>query len=232
MRGRRGSVLGASPNPNSWGSFSGLWRASEIYTARVGFSWPTKSLAVSIWPSSVNATSTGDATFFGSVSSGYPSYSSVWQKSIDGGQTWANVSGTENESTLSLTGLTIADDESLYRLYAEAGLRKVFGGPVEVQFDTITVSISSQPSNSFSSVGWWASFFAFASGVGDKYGGSYTATYQWQELISGVWTNLSGKTNSSLFVNVEDATFEGRSYRVIASVGSSTATSDAAMIEF
>jgi hypothetical protein len=45
MRGRPGGILGAVVSPNDSGAFSGLWRASEIYAARVGSSWPLSAFA-------------------------------------------------------------------------------------------------------------------------------------------------------------------------------------------
>jgi hypothetical protein len=233
MRGRRGAILGATVSPSAFGAFSGLWRASEIHAARVGSSWPSNSLTVSVFPSFEDATASGTATFFASVSSSYASYSSVWQKSTDGGQTWSNVSGTENDTTLSLTGLTVADDETQYRFLAEAGLsRQGIGGPVEIRFDTISISFWSQPSNAFSGIGQTASFFAGAQASGDKYGGFFSASYQWQELINGDWVDVQGETFSSFSVPNNDASDEGRTFRVVVSAGGESLASDSVEIVF
>jgi hypothetical protein len=233
MRGRRGGILGAAVSPSAFGAFSGLWRASEIYAARVGFSWPSKSLTASVSPSFVDATITGEASFSAFVSSSYASYSSVWQKSTDGGQTWSNVSDTEDETTLAITGLTIANDEDLYRFLAEAGLnRQAVAGPVEIRFDTISISFWSQPTNASSGIGQSASFFAGAAATGDKYSGFFSISYQWQELIGGDWVDVQGETFSSFSVPNNEASDEGRTFRVVASAGDETLASDSVEVVF
>ena len=52
-----------------------------------------------------------------------------------------------------------------------------------------------------------------------------TATYQWQELVSGTWTNISGATAPTATVNIADSAATTHSYRLLATNVGGTTTS-------
>lgn len=222
MRGRSGGMIGTSPTA---GSLSGLWRASEIYAMRVLDSWPRRFLSLSVSPEYADATESSQAEFFRSLSSDYPSTTSIWEKSVDNGATWTTVSGA-NSDTLTLTSQTIANDGDLYRATATAGLRVVYSSPVSVRFDTILFTVFSQPQNTTVPAGQTAYFYISVGASGVTHGGSYSPSYQWQRLNGSLWQNMVGETSDS--IGVLDV--QGRQYRVRVSVGGNSLTSNAATL--
>jgi hypothetical protein len=157
MRGREGAFIGATP----FGVENGIWHCSEVFARRRSFEWPSQTLIAFVSPSSVDATESGEATFFSAVSSSYPSHSISWQKSTDGGESWQTISGSEGQQNLSLTGLNSQDSGSLYRAIATAGLRQSASAPASV-FIEAAGSLSVEPLTIYlnESAGFTATFTA------------------------------------------------------------------------
>ena len=82
-----------------------------------------------------------------------------------------------------------------------------------------------QPTNQSTNSGSTATFTALASGSGG------TITYQWQDNRTGSFTNVaSGGTSASYTTPNTDATYQGRSYRVVATDSNGSVTSGTAQL--
>lgn len=220
MKGRKGTRIGTPPSIGS-----GVWRISEAYAALRRGEWPRRFLSLSVYPEYADATESSQAEFFRSLSSDYPSTTSIWEKSVDNGATWTTVSGA-NSDTLTLTSQTIANDGDLYRATATAGLQVVYSSPVSVRFDTILFTVFSQPQNTTVPAGQIANFDISAGASGVTHGGFYSPSYQWQRLSGSLWQDMAGATSD--FIGVLDV--QGRQYRVRVSVGGSFMVSTAATL--
>ena len=85
--------------------------------------------------------------------------------------------------------------------------------------------ITVQPTNQSTNSGSTATFTALASGSGG------TITYQWQDTRTGSFTNVaSGGTSASYTTPATDATYQGRSYRVVATDSNGSVTSGTAQL--
>lgn len=164
----------------------------------------------------------GETVTLAAAGTGFPAPVFQWQRSIDGGSTFSNISGALGTS---YTTPPMTDETSGYRYRASL---TNYAGTVYTNAAIITVlippapTISSHPSNQTVTVGNNATFSASASGV-------VTST-QWQENISGTWTNMSGKTASPLVLTGLTLADTGRSFRVVFTNPGGSATSNAATL--
>jgi hypothetical protein len=169
--------------------------------------WPSRNLTIawpfSGWPSYspidyADATQNGSATFNASVGGDYSlngtEFAYFWERSTDAGATWATVAASSGSFTLDTygntvslerTGQTIANNGELYRLAVINGLKAVFGPSGTMQFDTVTISFSYNPTSIIRSAGQNAYFESQASAVGQTYGRAYGGSYQWQRSTNG-----------------------------------------------
>ena len=83
-------------------------------------------------------------------------------------------------------------------------------------------SITSQPTSQTVNVGQSASFSVSASGTG-------TLTYQWQKLVNGTWTNISGATSSTYTITAAATTDAGSYWVIVANVGGSVTSNTATL---
>ena len=128
-------------------------------------------------------------------------YAYQWQRSADGGATWANISG----ATLSSYALVPADAGADVRavvtatnVYGVASANSALVGPVLTvpPVNSAAPAITGTPQRSFTltaAPGAW-------SGTGDVY------TYQWQRSTDGggTWADISGATTATYPVAVTD----------------------------
>lgn len=239
MRGRIGGRIGATVLPDGTNA-KGVWGIGEVYAASRGYlgsnyyeygpPWPTGTLSID-WGGTdyADATGTGNATFSPAVTTTYtPVYS--WEKSTDSGATWTAVSG-ETTNTLSLTGKSLSDNGTLYRLVADAGLKVVRSASATLRYDTVTVAFDYGPSNMTSNT--YAYFEAAATATGVTYSATYTPSYQWQESTDAgsTWSNISGATSGYLSFAVTSG-MDGYRYRCVATFAGETATSSAATLTY
>lgn len=245
MRGRIGGRIGKMVVPSSY-SAKGVWGIGEVYAAIRGYigyadyysgdggSWPMGTISIA-WPyiyyqgyQDYADVTSGSGAFSPEVTTTYPALTYSWQRSTDGGTTWATVPN-ETDASITLTGQTTANDGEKYRLVANAGLKIVYGPAGTVQCDTVTVSFYSNPASQFSTTN--AYFDAGANAYGVTYGRYYEPAYQWQRSTNGgsSWSNLSGQTNSYLYFAV-NSSMDGYKYRCVASYAGQTATSTAATL--
>lgn len=240
--GRLGGRIGTSSPPSSY-SASGIWTLSDVYSAYRGLfsgfgsNWPANTLSI-VWPTSpywpyatgdfADATGTGSGTFSPSITTDYPSVAYSWEISTNSGGTWSAVPGEAGQS-LSVSGKTISDDGTLYRLVANAGLREVRSSSGTLRYDSVTVSFSYGPTNYTTTS--TAYFDAYATATGVTYGGSYSPAYQWQQSTDGgsTWSNMSGKTSSTLMLSATPE-MDNYRYRCVASFDGQSATSGSARL--
>lgn len=239
---------------SSQGSAKGVWGMAEVYAASRGYlgggydyyggsTWPTSTLSVT-WPNAgywggyatldyIDATQDGSGTFSPTVDTNYASVSYSWERSTDGGTTWTSVSG-ETDPTLALTGQTTANDEDKYRLIADAGLKVVRSDPGTVRVDSPAPSIGYHPQSQTVAEGDYVYLEVYASCTGPKYGGYYTPTLQWQVSTDGgtTWTNQGSAMQTTEAYQYFSATASdnGKKYRVVATFGSQSVTSNVATI--
>ena len=244
MRGRIGGRIG-SVLPPTGSSASGVWALADVYAALrgafgydyYGMPWPKNTVSIS-WPYQyyvgyvdwVDATETGGGTFLPDVTSTYPALAYSWEKSTDSGATWTTVSG-ETSASLALSGKTISDNGTQYRLVADAGLKVFRSTAGTLRYDTVTVSFYYSPYSTTSNT--YVYFDASASAAGVTYGANYTPAYQWQLSTDGgsTWANISGATSSYLYLSVTES-MDGYKYRAVASFAGQSATSGAATLTY
>lgn len=251
MRGRIGGRIGATLLPNG-STASGVWGIAEVYAAIRGYlgsnyyeygpAWPTGTISIAwpynyYWPYGtidyIDATQDGTGTFSPTVTTTYGAVTYSWERSTDGGTTWAAVSG-ETEATLSLTGQTTANDGDQYLLVADAGLKVVRSAPGTVRVDSPTLTISYQPQSQTVADGEYVYLEVYASLHGPTYGGYYTPTLQWQISTDGgtTWTNQGSAAQTTETYKYFQATTadNGQKYRVVATFGAQSVTSNVATI--
>lgn len=163
----------------------------------------------------------GAATFSATATGGSASIAYQWEVSTDGGTTWANVSGATS-ATLSLTGLTAAEHGRQYRVKATSGSDTVFS--TSATLTTVTLSITTQPTDAAVTVGQAVNLSVVASSSG-------SITYQWQSSTdAGVtWSNVSGAT-SATYSFTPSVVVAGTLYRTAVTANSATIYTRAATV--
>ena len=138
-----------------------------------------------------------------------------WQSSLDGSN-WSNIDG-QNTNTLSLTGLELSDNETMYRVVATA----VTPVATEVRNSNVAILSILQSDLSFgvysTAVSSDANAEATLSATATETVYGATPTYQWQQLgTDGVtWNNLS-ETTDTLSLTGLDISDNGNKYRLVA----------------
>lgn len=166
-------------------------------------------------------TSSGTASFSITTTGTTPTYQ--WQVSTNGGTTWTDISG-ETTTSLSLTGLVLANSTNQYRcslnsgaVLSNAAILTVYDPPV----------ITQQPSNlTVCANATSGSFSVTATGS--------NLTYQWQRSIDAgtTWSNITGATTSTLSFTSFTNSMDGYQYKVIVTGSSpcAAATSNVATL--
>lgn len=235
-RGRFSSSVGEKPFPTT-SSASGIWRLPEVAGA-ISFSYPGDFFNTSGWPAAPvvtaeigfnnlrDATATGTASFSGTITSDYP-VSSEWERSVDGGVTWSVMTG-ETGLSITLAGLTMANDGDMYRIVAVTPFKRVASASDSVRYDSVSsIQWSQHPLNAIVYAGNYtigdAIFTANAYATGDRYGASYTnLPRQWQVSTNGgsTWTNVAGATGASFRLYQQPTlAMNGYQYRARGSFG-------------
>ena len=163
----------------------------------------------------------GAATFSATATGGSASIAYQWEVSTDGGTTWAAVSGATS-ATLALTGLTAAEHGRQYRVKATSGSDTVFS--TSAALTTVTLSITTQPTDAAVTVGQTVNLSVVASSSG-------AITYQWQSSTdSGVtWGNVGGAT-SATYSFTPSVVVVGTLYRTAVTANSATIYTRAAAV--
>lgn len=178
-------------------------------------------------PSAQNACGSDTATFTVSVSGPTPQ-NHQWQRSTDGGATFADladgpgVAGATTD-TLTLTGLTGADNGHQFRAVVSTGGGTVTSSPATLTAGTAP-SITTQPSDKLRSDGAQVSFAAAASG-------SPSPDAQWQTSTDGgtIFGDILGET-ADTYTTTATLAEDGHQFRAEYTNDCGTATSDAATL--
>lgn len=250
MRGRIGGRIGATVLPGT--TAPGIWGLGEVYAAIRGYlgysfeyggsAWPAGTISAtwpytSFWPYTlldfIDATADGTGTFSPTITTTYESVSYSWEKSTDDGETWSTVSG-ETAATLELTGQTASNDGDKYRIVVDSGLRVARSEPGTVRFDPPTVSFSYHPQSQSVAVDDYVYLDAYASAIGPTYSTSYTPTMQWQVSTDGgtTWADTGSPIQNNWVYKsfMAAAGDNGKKFRLVASFGANSATSNVATI--
>ena len=212
--------------------FEGAWvtaQVSELSWFGVGAEPPF--IPASQQPQDVSADDGGSAGF--SVTAlGAPPFSYQWQRSDDGGSTWADLAGATQRELL-LTGLRSApagsggDDAARLRVIVRNP-----DGPTTSQSALLTVRppvvaapvISASPASLSVVAGADASFRVTATGSG--------LLLQWQRSSDGgsSFQDLAGETGAELHLSAVPLTDDGLQFRVVVRNAGGSVTSDAATL--
>ena len=176
-------------------------------------------------PASLTVTAPAAASFTGG-GTGLPVPTYQWQRSNDGGTTWADITGATS-ATYSLPSTSASDNGARFRLIASNGI----GTAATSTAATLTVNaapaISTQPASQTVTAPATAVFSVVASGLP-------TPSYQWQRSddAGSTWANVaSGGTAATYTTAATSASDNGARFRVVASNGiGSAATSSTATL--
>lgn len=197
----------------------------DVLTVNLAASAPT----INTQPASVskNVGQTANFTVAASIGDG-ASVSYQWQKSTDGGANWSYIDGATGTSYT--TGLlALSDSGSQYRLSVIMNRNSTASTSTTATSTTVTTAtavsnaatltvlplpvaptITTQPANVTSAVGYTATFTIVASASD---GG--TITYQWQSYEARRWTVIVGATSSSYTTPTLTSGNTGKQYRCL-----------------
>jgi hypothetical protein len=185
---------------------------------------PVVAPAITVQPvaQSVNVP---DPASFGVTASG-SALNYQWQRSIDGGATWADIAGA-TAATFNTGATMMAMNDGRYRVVVSNA-----GGSVISSTVVLTVALSGvpgitgQPANVTISAGQGATFVVGVSGTP-------TPTVQWQlSTDNGAsWSDINGATGDVLTLPAGvPLAHNGRQFRAVASNAAGSATSGAAVL--
>lgn len=179
---------------------------------------PTLPASITAQPTSQIASAGGSVSFAASATG--DSLRFQWQRSIDGGTTWADVSGGTS-ATLTLGTLTSDLDGNKYRVVVIGAANTVTSSAVTLNVGAVAAAptVASQPVGATVAAGQAANFSVFATGTG-------VLSYQWQR--DGV--NIAGANGSSYSLASAAATDSGVTFRVVVSNSVGSVTSSVAVL--
>lgn len=184
-------------------------------------------------PSAQSVTAGATATFV-AAATGSPTPTWQWQRSVNAGGAWSNISGATSASyTTPVTAVTggSANNGDQYRVVATntAGSATTNGVALTVSAAGVVPTITTQPSAQSVVAGATATFTASASGTP-------TPTWQWQRSTDsgGNWSNISGAVAASYTTPATTVTGgsanNGDQYRAVATNTAGSATSATAAL--
>lgn len=179
--------------------------------------------AVSVQPADQVITAGGDATF--SVTATGTSLSYQWQRSTDGGDTFGALAAATGP-TLTRTAVPLSDNGHRFRVVVSNSL-----GTVTSSAALLTVNpppslpaFTAHPANQGVVAPASATFNVTVTGFP-------TPTLQWQVSPSvGAYSDIAGATNTSYTTPATTTGDDGNRYRVVATNGSGSVTSNAAVL--
>ncbi len=165
----------------------------------------------------------GAAATFGVAASGAIGYQ--WQRSTDGGASFAAVNGATLASHTTSTTV-LADSGTRYRVVVSGASNTVTSSTVTLTVTAAPIApvITGHPVNQHVMEGQDASFAVTASGT--------SVGYQWQRSTDGggTFTNLPAEAGATLTLPAVTLADSGRQFRVVVSNLAGTVTSDAASL--
>lgn len=168
----------------------------------------------------------GAAAAFSATTTGAPTPTLQWQRSTDGGSTWADIAGATS-ATFNTGTTTLSQDGERYRVVASNGSGTATSNAARLSVSAApqAPAITAQPADQSVTAPATASFTASASGVP-------TPTWQWQLSTDGggSWANLTGATSATYTTPATVTGDSGKRYRAVATNGSGSATTAAALL--
>lgn len=183
----------------------------------------TLPLSITLNPADV-ATTNDSASFSAAAIGGSAVIEYAWQVTADGGASWSDVPGA-NGTTLSITGLTSAQDGNRYRLRASSASEIVYSTAALLR--TATIAITAQPPDATVDVGQLVRLAVSA------VAGTAPVSYQWQRRpdASAEWQNVPGATQDAYAFTLTSATdADGDQYRAVAFALGQSAESRTAVV--
>ena len=180
--------------------------------------------AITVQPAAQGATAPDAATFSVTVAGSASAHQ--WQRSTDGGTTWADIAGA-TAASYSTGSTDVSMNASQYRVVVSNSAGSVTSAAVvlTVVAAPAAAAITIQPLDQSVTAGSAAAFTAAATGTP-------TPSLQWQRSTDGgtTWRNIVDATASTHNTGPTVLTQNGERYRVVASSGGSSATSNAALL--
>ena len=180
--------------------------------------------SITVQPANQIITAGQNASF--SVTAAGTSLAYRWQRSTDGGASFADEAGATS-ATLALTALSLANHGHQFRVVVSnsAGSLTSSAALLTVNAAPVAPSMTAQPANAAVVAPGTATFTAAASGTP-------TPTLQWQVSTNGgaSFTNIAGATTGSYNTPATAVGDSGRQFRLVASNSAGTATSQAALL--
>jgi len=168
----------------------------------------------------------GSAAAFTVVATGTPTPTLQWQRSTDGGSTYANVGGATG-SSFNTGATTLSQNGERYRAVAtnSAGSATSNSATLTVNPAPQAPAITTQPTAQTVAAPATATFTAAASGVP-------TPTWQWQVSTDGgaTFANVTGATSQSYTTPATSGADNGKRYRAVATNSAGSATTSAATL--
>ncbi|OFW28432.1 MAG: hypothetical protein A3G76_04800, partial [Acidobacteria bacterium RIFCSPLOWO2_12_FULL_65_11] len=183
-------------------------------------------------PASQLATA-GSSAAFTVAASGTPAPTYQWQASTDAGATWTDLTDDATYSGAATTTLTVTNVTAALHLAQYRAVATNSSGSATSASATLALTgapvIGTQPGNQTIDEGQTATFTVAAAGTP-------APTYQWQMSTDGVsFTDLTelapygGTNTATLTVSAATVGLNGNRYRVLATNGAGSATSNAAI---
>ncbi|MDL1861204.1 hypothetical protein FBR04_09265 [Betaproteobacteria bacterium PRO7] len=166
----------------------------------------------------------GQTATFSVIALGTPPFAYQWQRSDDGGATFADIAGATAASYTTPATTIVADHGDRYRAIVSniEGATTSAGATLTVTANIVPPAITQQPQDVSVAVGANATFTVVATGT--------NVQYQWQRSNDGgnTFSDIVGATNASYtLTNVQasdnDARFRARAFNAAGSVTSNAA---------
>ena len=187
----------------------------------------TVNVAPSITTQPVGQTVTSPATAsFTVAGTALPSPTIQWQRSNDGGTTWANVASGGTSTTYTTAATAASDNGAKFRAILSNGIGTAATSSAVTLTVNVAPAITTQPAPQTVTSPATATFTVAGTGLP-------TPTYQWQRSNDGgtTWADLTGATSASYTTTATSASDNNAKFRAVLSNGiGSSANSSAATL--
>ena len=180
--------------------------------------------AITVQPAGQRVSAPDSASFSITATGTAPSYQ--WQRSSDGGLTWADIAGATAATYNTGATLTAMHDQRYRVVVGNAGGSITSSTAVLTVNPTPTLPVfTAQPANQSVSAGSAAAFTVAATGTP-------APTLQWQRSSDGgvAWAPIAAATDATYNTGPATAAQNGERYRAVASSSVGSAPSDAATL--
>jgi alpha-tubulin suppressor-like RCC1 family protein len=150
----------------------------------------------------------GEDATFNSGATGNPAPTEQWERSTDGGTSWAPVEGATSRM-LTVPATTVSEDGYRYRALFTNVAGSATTNSARLSVEGIPV-VTEQPESETVSIGGTATFEALGTG-------NPAPTVQWELSVdeAGSWTPIAGATSTTLMVSNAQLSESGHEYRAV-----------------